>query len=61
MRFTVQNLRASLSGEQRRGDIRGGLQAAALSLPLVVAAIWFALRRLTHRGLVRSKPGGAGD
>ena len=33
----MQNLRASLSGEQRRGDIRGGLQAAALSLPLALA------------------------
>ncbi|MCJ7557650.1 MAG: SulP family inorganic anion transporter [Gammaproteobacteria bacterium] len=33
----MQNLFAAISGEQRRGDIRGGLQAAALSLPLALA------------------------
>jgi len=33
----MQNLLTTISGEQRRGDIRGGLQAAALSLPLALA------------------------
>lgn len=32
-----QKLAGALSTEQRRGDIRGGLQAAALSLPLAIA------------------------
>ncbi len=33
----LQKLAGALSSEQRRGDIRGGLQAAALSLPLALA------------------------
>ena len=33
----LQKLTGALSSEQRRGDIRGGLQAAALSLPLALA------------------------
>jgi SulP family sulfate permease len=37
MRNPVHNLLTALSGEQQRGDIRGGLQAAALSLPLALA------------------------
>ncbi|EDP63832.1 uncharacterized membrane-anchored protein [alpha proteobacterium BAL199] len=61
--YTLSLVKVALDGLAKAGQL-GGVDpsvATALSLPLVVAAIWFALRRLTHRVLVRSKPGGAGD
>ncbi|MEQ8399210.1 DUF3422 domain-containing protein [Thalassobaculum sp.] len=61
--YALSLVKVALDGLAKAGHL-GGIDpsvATALSLPLVVAAIWFALRRLTHRVLARSKPGGAGD
>lgn len=37
MKLSLDRLNSLLADDQRRGDIRGGLQAAALSLPLAIA------------------------
>jgi hypothetical protein len=46
-----------LSKAGRLGDLSPTV-GAALALPLVVAAIWLGLRRLTHRVLEKPRPDG---